>query len=129
MMCPQLTCITFLSPKSLCLGLLLYGYKVMKTIGYKLSPLSPTRGSSAGLAASLLVVTASYIGIPVSTTQCIVGAIAGIGLVEGRKNVDWFQLVKVCISWVIVFFVACVISAGLFAFCAYSPSMIPTIVT
>ena len=53
---------------ALVLGLLLYGYKVMKTIGYKLTAVSPTRGSSASLAASLLVVTASYIGIPVSTT-------------------------------------------------------------
>jgi sodium-dependent phosphate transporter len=112
---------------ALVLGLLLYGYKVMKTIGYKLTALSPTRGSSASLAASLLVVTASYIGIPVSTTQCIVGAVAGIGLVEGKKNVQWWQLVKVCISWVVVFFVACLISAMLFSLCAYSPSMITTV--
>lgn len=109
---------------ALVLGLLLYGYKVMKTIGYKLTAMSPTRGSSAELATSLLVVTASYIGIPVSTTQCIVGAVAGIGLIEGRKNVQWMQLVKVCISWVLVFFVACLVSAGLFAFCAYSPSIV-----
>lgn len=108
---------------ALVLGLLLYGYKVIKTIGYKLTALSPTRGSSASLAASLLVVTASYIGIPVSTTQCIVGAVAGIGLVEGRKNVQWRQLVRVCISWVLVFFVACLISALLFSMCYYSPSM------
>jgi len=109
---------------ALVLGLLLYGYQVMKTIGYKLTALSPTRGSSASLAAALFVVTASYIGIPVSTTQCIVGAVAGIGLVEGKKNVQWWQLVKVCISWVVVFFVACLISAMLFSLCAYSPSMI-----
>lgn len=108
---------------ALVLGLLLYGYKVIKTIGYKLTALSPTRGSSASLAASLLVVTASYIGIPVSTTQCIVGAVAGIGLVEGKKNVQWWQLFKVCISWVVVFFVACLISALLFSMCYYSPSM------
>ena len=67
---------------ALALGLLLYGYKVMKTIGYKLTALSPTRGSSASLASSLMVATASYVGIPVSTTQCIVGAVAGIGLGE-----------------------------------------------
>ena len=109
---------------ALVLGLLLYGYKVIKTIGWKLTALSPTRGSSASLASSLMVVTASYIGIPVSTTQCIVGAVAGIGLVEGRKNVQWFQLFKVCISWVVVFFVACLISAALFSMCAYSPSMV-----
>ena len=53
----------------LVLGLLLYGYKVMKTIGYKLTALSPSRGSSAELASSLMVVTASYMGIPVSCDE------------------------------------------------------------
>ena len=108
---------------ALALGLLLYGYKVMKTIGYKLTALSPTRGSSASLASSLMVATASYIGIPVSTTQCIVGAVAGIGLVEGHNNVQWLQLLKCVVGWVLVFFAAAVFSMGLFALCAYSPSL------
>ena len=96
---------------------------VMKTIGYKLTAVSPTRGSSASLASSLVVATASYIGIPVSTTQCIVGAVAGIGLVEGKENVQWKQLAKCVVGWVVVFFVAALISAGLFALCAYSPTL------
>ena len=108
---------------ALSLGLLLYGYKVMKTIRYKLTALSSTRESSASLASSLMVATASFIGIPVSTTQCIVGAIAGIGLVEGRSNVQWFQLGKWVVGWVLVFFVAAIISAMLFALFAYSPSV------
>ncbi|KAL7514597.1 hypothetical protein ACHAXN_011924 [Cyclotella atomus] len=106
----------------LVLGLALYGYKVMKTIGYKLTALSPTRGASAELAASLTVVTASYIGLPVSTTQCIVGAVSGIGCVEGWRHVQWGQLAKVCVSWVVVFFTAAVFSAGIFSFCYYTPS-------
>ncbi|KAL7549545.1 hypothetical protein ACHAWF_012817 [Thalassiosira exigua] len=109
---------------ALSLGLLLYGYKVMKTIGYKLTAVSPTRGSSASLASALIVATASYIGIPVSTTQCIVGAVAGIGLVEGRRNVQWLQLGKCIVGWVVVFFAAAIGSAALFAFCAYSPSLV-----
>lgn len=44
-------------------------YQVMKTIGYKLTALSPTRGSTAGLASSLVVATASYVGIPVSLAR------------------------------------------------------------
>jgi len=111
---------------ALSLGLLLYGYNVMKTIGYKLTAVSPTRGSSASLASSLVVATASYIGIPVSTTQCIVGAVAGIGLVGGRQNVQWMQLAKCVVGWIVVFFVAALISAGLFALCAYSPTLTTT---
>ncbi|KAL7528218.1 hypothetical protein ACHAXR_006881 [Thalassiosira sp. AJA248-18] len=108
---------------ALSLGLLLYGYKVIKTIGFKLTALSPTRGSSASLSSSLVVATAAYIGIPVSSTQCIVGAVAGIGLVDGHKNVQWKHLLKCLVGWVLVFFASAIISAMLFAFCGYSPSL------
>ena len=108
---------------ALVLGLLLYGYKVMKTVGYHLTVISPVRGSVVGLASSLMVATASYMGIPVSTTQCIVGGVAGVGLVEGYTNVQWMQLAKVCVSWVVLFFVSAILSAGFFAVCAYSPAL------
>lgn len=106
------------------LGLLLYGYRVMKSLGYKLTMLSPSRGSSAELGASLTVVTASFLGIPVSTTQCIVGAVTAVGLVGGRQSVDWFFLLKICGSWAALFFIACTFSAGVFSFAFYSPSQV-----
>jgi solute carrier family 20 (sodium-dependent phosphate transporter) len=105
------------------IGLLLYGYKVMKTIGYKMTYLSPSRGGCAELAASLVVVTASYLEIPVSSTQCIVGAVSGVGLVGGVKNVQWLVLLKVSVSWVITFALATTLSGLLFAMMAYSPSL------
>lgn len=105
-------------------GLLLYGYKVMKSLGYKLTMLSPSRGASAELGAALTSVTASFVGIPVSTTQCIVGAVTAVGLVGGRQAVDWFFLLKICLSWVLLFFTAIVFSAGVFSFSYYSPSAI-----
>lgn len=106
------------------IGLLLYGYRVMKSLGYKLTMLSPSRGSSAELGASLTVVTASFLGIPVSTTQCIVGAVTAVGLVGGRQSVDWFFLLKICASWAALFFIACIFSAGVFSFAYYSPSQV-----
>ncbi len=106
------------------LGLLLYGYRVMKSLGYKLTMLSPSRGSSAELGASMTVVTASFLGIPVSTTQCIVGAVTAVGLVGGRQSIDWFFLLKICASWVTLFFTACIFSAGVFSFAFYSPSQV-----
>lgn len=106
------------------IGLLLYGYRVMKSLGYKLTMLSPSRGSSAELGASLTVVTASFLGIPVSTTQCIVGAVTAVGLVGGRQSVDWFFLLKICGSWAALFFIACIFSAGVFSFAYYSPSQV-----
>ena len=104
-------------------GLLLYGYKIMKALGYKVTPLSPSRGGCAELAASLVVVSASYVGIPVSSTQCITGAVAGVGLAGGIKNVQWLFLLKICVGWVTTFFVAIVLSGALFSFCAFSPKL------
>lgn len=105
------------------LGLALYGYKVMKTIGYKLAAISPTRGSSANLAASIMVSTASFMGLPVSTTQCIVGAVAGVGAAEGLKSVQWLSLAVVVVLWVVAFFATATFSAGLYALGAYFHSL------
>jgi sodium-dependent phosphate transporter len=105
------------------LGLALYGYKVMKTIGFKLAAISPTRGSSANLAASIMVSTASFMGLPVSTTQCIVGAVAGVGAAEGLKSVQWLSLAVVVVLWVVAFFATATFSAGLYALGAYFHSL------
>jgi solute carrier family 20 (sodium-dependent phosphate transporter) len=106
------------------LGCFCYGYKVMKSLGYKVTALSPSRGACAELASSLFVVTASFMGIPVSSTQSITGAVLGVGLASGMKSVNWLFFAKVCIGWVWVFFVSVFLSAGLFSFIAFSPSLV-----
>jgi len=104
-------------------GLLCYGYKVMKTIGYKLTALSPSRGSCAELAGSLYVVTASFLELPVSSTQCIVGAVCGVGLVGGARSLSWWFFLRICIGWVCEFFLAVFLSMGMFSLFAFSPSL------
>lgn len=94
----------------------------MKSIGYKLTLMSPYRGFCAELAASLGVVTASFNEIPVSSTQCIVGAVSGVGLVGGTKNVQWLFLLRVCLGWAVLFVAAVTFSAAVFSFAYYSPS-------
>lgn len=106
------------------LGLLTFGYRVMKSIGYKLTIMSPSRGATAELAASLTVVTASFRAIPVSSTQIIVGAISGVGLTQGWRNVQWLFLARVCVGWAVIFFVSAVLSAGVFSFGAFGPSLV-----
>jgi sodium-dependent phosphate transporter len=108
---------------SIVLGLLFYGYRVMKSVGYKLTKLSPSRGASAELGSSLTVVTASFLGIPVSSTQCIVGAVTGVGLLGGAKSIHWWFLLKICCSWAVLFTCAVLLSAGIFSFAAYSPNV------
>ena len=106
------------------LGFTFYGYKIIKAVGFKLTCISPARGFCIELAASLSVVTASYIKLPVSTTQCLVGATCGVGLASGGpKNVQWLFLLRVCCGWAGIFLIACIVNAGFFAFCVYSPSL------
>lgn len=104
-------------------GMAIYGYKVMKSLGYKMTVLSPSRGSMAELSSSLFVVTASFLGIPVSSTQSITGAITGIGCASGLQSVNWVFFVQVCIGWVVIFFVSVIFSAGLFSVLAFSPTI------
>lgn len=103
-------------------GLFLYGYKVIKSLGYRLVKMSPSRGFCIELSTSLVVVTASYIGIPVSTTQSTIGGTIGVGAVEGIGQVQWPFMLKVFFGWVVTFFVTCISSAGIMAFAYYSPS-------
>jgi solute carrier family 20 (sodium-dependent phosphate transporter) len=105
------------------IGLVFYGYRVMKSLGYKMTMLSPSRGASAELAASLFVVTASFMSIPVSSTQSICGAVIGVGCVGGLKNVQWSFFLIICTGWVIIFISSSIISAGAFSMFAFTPSL------
>jgi len=104
------------------IGLALFGYKVIISIGYRLTKLSPSRGFAIQLSTSFVVVIASYLGIPVSTTQSTIGATIGVGTVEGVGGVQWMFMLNVFLGWVGSFFITCLTSAGIMAFCYYSPS-------
>ena len=82
-------------------GLATLGYRVMKTIGTKITELTPTRGFSAELAAAATVVLASRTGLPVSTTHILVGAVIGVGLARGMGAIDLRVIGKIVVSWVI----------------------------
>jgi PiT family inorganic phosphate transporter len=82
-------------------GLATLGYRVMKTIGTKITHLTPTRGFSAELAAAATVVLASRTGLPVSTTHILVGAVIGVGLARGVGAIDLRVIGKIVISWVV----------------------------
>jgi len=83
------------------LGLATYGFKVMRTIGKKITELTPTRGFSAELAAATTVVLASYTGAPISTTHTLIGAVIGVGLARGKQQVQFETVTRIFTSWVI----------------------------
>jgi len=83
------------------IGLATMGYKVMQTIGTKITELTPTRGYCATLAAATTVVLASKTGLPVSTTHIAVGAVMGVGLARGVGALDLRVIGNIVVSWVV----------------------------
>ncbi len=83
------------------IGLATMGYRVMETIGTKITELTPTRGYCATLAAAITVVLASKTGLPVSTTQIAVGAVMGVGLARGVGAIDLRVVGGIILSWLV----------------------------
>jgi PiT family inorganic phosphate transporter len=83
------------------IGLSTMGYRVMETIGTKITELTPTRGYCATLAAATTVVLASKTGLPVSTTQIAVGAVMGVGLARGVGAIDMRVVGGIILSWLV----------------------------
>merc|ERR1712157_102735 len=107
-------------------GFLLFGYKIIKALGYKLTFMAPSKGFIAELAASITVIIASFLGIPVSSTQCLVGGVSGtaLGAGQGCAQLDGMYLFRVACGWVVCFFAVVLLNAGFFSFTVYSPSLI-----
>ena len=82
-------------------GLVTYGARVMKTIGSKITELTPSRGFAAELAAAATVVFASTLGLPISTTHTLVGAVLGVGLARGMGALNFKMVGQIFASWVV----------------------------
>ncbi len=82
-------------------GLVTLGYRVMLTVGKKITELTPSRGFCAELAAATTVVIASRTGMPVSTTHILVGAVLGVGLARGIGALDLRVVLNIIISWLV----------------------------
>ena len=82
-------------------GLVTYGHRVIATIGTGITQLTPSRGFAATLAAAATVVIASGTGIPVSTTQVLVGAVLGVGLARGMAALDTRVINRIFLSWIV----------------------------
>jgi len=83
------------------LGLAMYGHRVITTIGKGITELTPSRGFAAELAAATTIVLASGTGLPISTTQTLVGAVLGVGFARGISALRLNVVGKIFMSWII----------------------------
>jgi len=96
------------------IGLATMGYRVMQTIGTKITELTPTRGYCATLAAATTVVLASKTGLPVSTTHIAVGAVMGVGLARGIGALDLRVIGNIVVSWIVTLPAGAILAAIFF---------------
>jgi len=96
------------------IGLATWGYRVIETVGKKITALTPSRAFAAELAAAITIVLASRLGIPVSTTHILVGAVLGVGLSRGIGALDLSVVGKIILSWVATLPIAAALSIAFF---------------
>jgi len=101
------------------LGVSTWGYKVIETIGHRITEITPTRGFAAELATAFTVLVFSKLGMPVSTSQVIVGSVMGVGFARGIATVDYRIVKNIILSWVFTIPVAMAFSAGIFLLFKY----------
>ena len=93
--------VIILSHSVIALGTLFGGWKVIKTLGMRITKLTPFGGFSAETSAGLTIIGATMVGIPVSTTHTITGAIIGVGSIKGFSAVRWGVAKNILWAWVL----------------------------
>jgi len=83
------------------IGLATWGWRVIETIGKKITELTPTRGFSAEFGAAITILVASRAGLPISTTHTLVGAVLGVGLARGIGALNLRVVRDIIVSWVV----------------------------
>jgi PiT family inorganic phosphate transporter len=81
------------------IGLATYGHRVIATIGRRITAITPSRGFSAEFGAATTVLICSKLGLPVSTTHTLVGAVVGVGLARGIRGLDLRVVRDIGVSW------------------------------
>jgi inorganic phosphate transporter, PiT family len=96
------------------IGLATWGWRVIETIGKKITELTPTRGFAAEFGAATTIVLASRLGMPISTTHTLVGAVLGVGFARGLEAVNLTTTRDILISWVVTVPIGAILAIILF---------------
>lgn len=96
------------------IGLATWGYKVIETIGRKITEMTPSRGFSAEFGAATTVLVCSKMGLPVSTTHTLVGSVIGVGMARGIAALNLRVVKNIIYSWLITLPVAGALSITIY---------------
>ena len=77
------------------------GFRIIRTVGYEITPLKPLQGFAAETSASFVILAASFLGMPISSTHMIVGSVTGVGLARKPSKVHWSIGQKMVGAWVL----------------------------
>jgi PiT family inorganic phosphate transporter len=83
------------------LGTATGGFRIIKTVGFSITKLSPTQGFAAESSASMVILIASFLGMPISSSHLIAGSVTGVGAARGVSEVRWRTLKKIGIAWLL----------------------------
>ncbi|XP_003465105.2 sodium-dependent phosphate transporter 1 isoform X1 [Cavia porcellus] len=103
----------------ICIGLWVWGRRVIQTMGKDLTPITPSSGFSIELASALTVLIASNVGLPISTTHCKVGSVVSVGWLRSKKAVDWRLFRNIFMAWFVTVPISGIISAAIMAVFKY----------
>lgn len=96
------------------IGLATFGYRVIETVGRKITEMNPSRGFSAEFGGAVTVLFASRLGLPVSTTHVIVGSVIGVGFARGMAALDLRVVREIAVTWIVTVPAAGVVTVACF---------------
>ncbi len=96
------------------LGILTWGYRVIRTVGSRITTLTNTRGFAIDFSTATVVLLSSKLGLPVSTTHACVGAVVGVGLGRGLEAIDLRVVKRIIISWMVTVPLAALLAMGFY---------------
>jgi PiT family inorganic phosphate transporter len=111
---PEVSTLLVIGAAGIVLGAATWGYRVIDTVGKRVTEITPTRGFSAEFAGASVILANSYLGLPISTTHTVVGSIIGVGLARGIKALNLDIIYRIVGSWILTVPITAVLSMAIY---------------
>ncbi|VDM93099.1 unnamed protein product [Onchocerca ochengi] len=105
---------------AICVGLVILGHRVIRTIGTDMSTVNAASGFTIEFGAAVTSLTASKLGLPISTTHSLVGSVVFVGLIRDRKGVRWSIFRNIILSWILTLPISGLMAMGLMLLLKFS---------